>query len=98
MSESLAFRTAACSDYERLLEECKSALMAWKTSREEFLHFGSRSRSAGDALQRLQAEYARAYNRLERHAKNCQACKFREEAGSNRPAPVGVDSRKELSA
>ena len=30
-------------------------------------------------LQRLQAEYARAYNRLERHAKNCAMCKFAAE-------------------
>jgi hypothetical protein len=101
MSETMVVRTAACSDYERLLEECQSALVAWKTKREEFIHFGPRGRSAGDALQRLQAEYARAYNRLERHAKSCRSCHFREQFGrKDRPnaEKEEVEARKELSA
>ena len=99
MSETLVVRTAACSDYDRLLDECKSALFAWKTKREEFVQFGPRGRSAGDALQRLQAEYARAYNRLERHAKSCQLCQFREEVQTKSgPNVVDIQTRKELSA
>ena len=99
MSETIAVRTAACSDYERLLEECKSALMAWKTKREEIVRFGPYGRSAGEVLQRLQAEYARAYNRLERHANNCQLCHFREDGGKkNQPSPVNIQARKELPA
>ena len=64
MNERVVFRTAACSDYERLLEECQIALVAWKARREQIATFGPQGKSAGDALQRLQAEYARAYNRL----------------------------------
>ena len=99
MSETLEFRTAACSDYERLLEECKTALMAWKTRREEIFQFGPRGRAAGDVLQRLQAEYARAYNRLERHAKNCAACRFKEEYGKkDQPSSIPSSTRKEATA
>jgi len=99
MSETSTIRTASCSGYERLLEECKSALLAWKTKREEFIRCGPRSRGAGDELQRLQAEYARAYNRLERHAKNCQLCHFHTETEKeDQRGPVIVATRKQLSA
>lgn len=99
MSESLEIRTAACSDYERLLEECKTALMAWKVRREQMSRFGPLGKNAGDALQRLQAEYARAYNRLERHAKECSMCRFRAELGKkDRATPVGISPRREASA
>ena len=99
MNERFAFRTAACSDYEKLLEECQSALVAWKARREQVATFGPQGKSAGDALQRLQAEYARAYNRLERHAKNCRVCHFREELGKkNGHNSEDVESRRELSA
>ncbi len=97
MSEEMGMRTAACSDYERLLEECKDALFAWKMRREEICRNGPRGKLTGDELQRLQAEYARAYSRLERHVKNCDACRFTrqpEETTSN--ATIRVTARKEL--
>lgn len=97
MSEELKLRTAACSDYERLLEECKDALFAWKIRREEICRSGQRGKLTGDELQRLQAEYARAYNRLERHVKSCEECRFTrhsEEAASRETISVAV--RKEL--
>lgn len=100
MDETFVIRTAACSDYGRLLEECQNALVAWKDKREEFFRFGPQGRSTGDALQRLQAEYARAYNRLERHAKNCQVCQFREEVGRQNQgnSEQAVEPQKEFSA
>jgi hypothetical protein len=100
MDETFVIHTAACSDYERLLEECQNALVAWKDKREEFHRFGPLGRSTGDALQRLQAEYARAYKRLERHAKNCQACQFRKAVGrQNQSNPEReVEPQKEFSA
>jgi hypothetical protein len=79
MNEGIVVRTAACSDYERLLNESKDALFAWKNRREQFARFGLEGKRTGDELQRLQAEYARAYNRLERHAKSCAMCKFATE-------------------
>ena len=79
MKDDVPFRTAICSDYERLLIECQRALFAWKERREQLARFGMRGKRTGDELQRLQADYARAYNRLERHAKSCEVCKFTAE-------------------
>ena len=99
MNEDLGFRTAACSEYERLLEACKAALMAWKTRRETVVRFGPYGRSSGDELQKLQAEYARAYNRLDRHSKSCEACRFVKALGKqNRPATADPSFHKEVPA
>ena len=96
MNEDIRFRTAICSDYEELLIECQRALYAWKERREEIVRFGRPGRRAGDELQRLQADYARAYNRLERHAKSCEICQFTAElAKSERQSPVYVSAGKE---
>jgi len=97
MSETLRFRTAVCSDYEDLLKECQRALHAWKDRREEIARVGLRGKRAGDELQKLQAEYARAYNRLERHAQTCSVCRFTAELGKSEQAePICISSRKEL--
>ncbi len=76
MNQDFQMRTAGCPEYQRLLQECQSALVAWKNRSEEIILLGQQGKSAGDGLQRLQAEYARAYNRLERHAISCRACSF----------------------
>ena len=76
MNQDVQMRTAGCPDYQRLLQECEGALVAWKNRSEEITCFGLQGKASGDGLQRLQAEYARAYNRLERHADTCRACCF----------------------
>ena len=81
MSEELSFRTSICSDYETLLKECQRAMNAWKQRREEIARIGLHGKQAGDELQKLQAKYARAYNRLERHTKSCAVCRFTTELG-----------------
>lgn len=81
MNQDVPMRTAACPDYQRLLRECESALAAWKNRSEEITFFGLQGKTAGDGLQRLQAEYARAYNRLARHADSCRDCSFPAELG-----------------
>ena len=90
MNETLHFRTAICSDYESLLKECQRAMHAWKERREEIARTGLRGKQAGDELQKLQAEYARAYNRLERHAKSCAVCRFTSELGKSQEAEISV--------
>jgi hypothetical protein len=99
MNEEILVRTAACSDYERLLNESKDALFAWKNRREEIARFGLEGKRTGDELQRLQAEYARAYNRLERHAKSCAMCRFATEI-DDEDGRVDAEhsSRKQISA
>jgi hypothetical protein len=76
MNHDIQMRTAGCPDYQRLLLDCQSALLAWKTRSDEMTSFGLQGKTAGDGLQRLQAEYARAYNRLERHVASCRMCNF----------------------
>jgi len=76
MNQDFPIHTAGCPDYERLLRECESALVAWKNRSEQITSLGPKGKSAGDGLQRLQAEYARAYNRLKRHANSCRLCSF----------------------
>lgn len=99
MNEALRFRTAVCSDYENLLKECQRALHAWQERREEMGRAGLRGKQAGDELQKLQASYAKAYNRLERHPKTCAVCRFTTELGrSERESQVCISSAKEYSA
>jgi len=81
MNQDIQMRTAGCPDYQRLLQECQNALMAWKNRGEEISFFSLQGKAAGDSLQRLQAEYARAYSRLERHADSCRFCRFRANFG-----------------
>lgn len=99
MREHSEVGTTACSDYEELLRICKSALLAWSARREEIMRFGPRGRKATDALQKLQAEYARSYSRLERHVKNCTVCRLTSELGRvSKGGPVTFSARKEISA
>ena len=99
MTQDIQMRTAGCPDYQRLLQECQNALMAWKNRSEEITYFGLQGKAAGDGLQRLQAEYARAYNRLERHANSCCACSFPANSGTGgRVHLVGSTENKELPA
>jgi len=76
MNQDLHMRTAACSEYQRLLRICQGALVAWKERREEIVRLGLEGKTTGDELRRLQAEYARSYNRLERHPDSCEVCRF----------------------
>ena len=99
MNEDVRFRTAICSNYEKLLIECQEALYAWKDRREEIVRFGAWGKKAGDELQRLQADYARAYNRLERHTKNCEVCTFTAElAKAEKESPICITAGKEYLA
>ncbi|HUL34795.1 MAG TPA: hypothetical protein VL128_12990 [Candidatus Eisenbacteria bacterium] len=99
MREKSEIGTAACSDYEDLLRICKSALLAWSVRREEIVRFGQRARSATDALQKLQADYARAYSRLERHVKSCTVCRFTNQVGgASKSGAISISTRKEMSA
>jgi len=89
MNQDLEMRTAGCPDYQRLLRECQSALIAWKNRSEEITYYGLQGKAAGDGLQRLQAEYARAYNRLERHSDSCRACHFQTDLARGERVNLG---------
>ena len=76
MEGGLFYKTAFCSTYERLLCACAQSLDVWRDLREEVASSGSGSKEAGDELIRLQADYAKAYSRLEKHRDNCELCHF----------------------
>ena len=76
MNSELSFKTAVCTEYERLLTACQSALETWRNRRDEFARLQVQGKRAGDELLRLQADYARAHVRLEAHEQNCETCRF----------------------
>jgi len=65
---------AACTEQQRLLEECEKALGTLHEHRAEFCEFRFVERKAGEELLRLQAKYARAYTVLQNHERNCSVC------------------------
>ena len=70
------YKTAFCSEYERLLCVCVQSLDTWKDRREEIANSVLRKLKTGDELLRLQADYAKAYSRLEKHKDDCELCHF----------------------
>ncbi len=99
MDNQLRFRTSICSEYESLLKDCQRALVAWRECSEGISRLGLQGKRVGDELQRLQADYARAYNHLERHGQSCEVCRFTTELGKSQPPnQVFIFPRKELSA
>jgi len=84
------YKTAFCSSYERLLCVCVQSLDAWRNLREEIANSGLRSKEAGDELMRLQADYAKAYSRLEKHKDNCELCSFVAKISGRNEASLSV--------
>lgn len=96
MERGLFYKTAFCSSYERLLCVCVQSLNAWKNRREEVANSGLSSKEAGDELMRLQADYAKAYSRLEKHKDDCELCHFvsKISGGSEASLSVAVMEKK----
>ena len=76
MSKPLSINTTICSEYQKLLEECQSALEIWDDHRAEVSNSRLVGREAGDELLRLQAKFARAYAVLQRHPQDCPLCQM----------------------
>jgi hypothetical protein len=76
VSKQLSVETMVCSEYQRLLEECQSALEIWNEHRGEICRSRLVGKEAGDELLRLQAKFARAYTVLQNHAQNCLRCQL----------------------
>jgi hypothetical protein len=90
MASELFYKTAFCSTYERLLYACAQSLDAWRNLREAIANSGLRSKEAGDELIRLQAGYAKAYSRLEKHRDNCELCRFVSKISGRNEASLSV--------
>jgi hypothetical protein len=76
MSKQLSIKTTVCTDYQRLLEECQSALETWNKRRAEISQTRLIKADEGDELLRLQANFARAYAVLEHHSHDCELCEL----------------------
>jgi hypothetical protein len=97
--DELTIDSAICSDYEGLLKESQRALVNWRERSEEVSRFGLQGKSIGDELQKLQADYATAYHRLEQHGKSCILCQFTIGLTEHEaPSSVFISPRRELPA
>jgi hypothetical protein len=76
MSKHVSVNTTVCSEYQKLLEESRSALEIWNQHREVALNSCVIKKEAGDELQSLQAKFAKAYTVLQNHAHNCALCQL----------------------
>ena len=76
MNKPLCIKTAVCSEYQRLLEECQSALEIWDELRAEVSASRLIGKEAGDEPLRLQAKFVRAYAVLQRHSQDCLLCRL----------------------
>jgi hypothetical protein len=85
-----SFRTAICTDYEKLLFACHKALGSWQAAREEVATNGFSGKKKSDELLRLQADYARAYARLESHEDKCELCRFVSKIGGRNYAAIST--------
>jgi hypothetical protein len=76
MSKELFVKTGVCTEYEGLLKECQNASKIWNEQRAEIYWLRLRGKKVEDELRRLQAQYARAYSMLQKHAHDCALCQF----------------------
>jgi hypothetical protein len=90
MASELFYKSAFCSTYERLLCACAQSLDVWRGLREEIANSSLKSKEAGDELIRLQADYAKAYSRLEKHKDNCELCRFVSKISGRTEASLSV--------
>jgi hypothetical protein len=85
MSQQLSVKTAICTEYEQLLQKCQRTLEIWRGRREEAAAAHLSGKAVGDELQRLQANYAKAYSELNKHDKQCELCRFVSKISGHEP-------------
>ncbi len=99
MTAQLSVKTAVCSAYERLLEECQRALTIWNEQRAEIHESGLRGKAVDDELRKLQAKYAKAYMQVRIHVHDCETCQWvskieqRSPEGDSRVISEGLENR-----
>jgi hypothetical protein len=74
--EGLTFKTSFCDEYEELLIQSQEALESWSNRQEEIQRLGLQGKEVGSELTRLQANFAKAYARLQRHTHECVLCQL----------------------
>ncbi len=79
MNSELSFQTSFCTEYETLLHECQMAKETcgeWRADMNSPFAANQINFEVAGELLRLQANYAKAYSRLERHNRECDLCQF----------------------
>ena len=76
MSAVAEVQTAMCGEYERLLQQSQRAAKTWNEQRAAIYDSGAKGREIDLELLRLQAQYASAYARLQKHMRECERCRF----------------------
>jgi hypothetical protein len=69
-------RTAVCIEHERLLKESHQALVELNEHLAGVLTIGVIGKERDNEFRKRQAKYAKAYNNLQNHARNCVLCSF----------------------
>jgi hypothetical protein len=69
-------RTAACIGHERLLKESHQTLVELNELLAGVLTIGMSGKERENEFRKRQAKYAKAYNNLLNHARNCEMCSF----------------------
>ena len=64
-----------CSEYQKLLEESAGARGTWSKLQAEMSCTPLVPKERVDQLLRLQAKYAKAYSRLQKHVYTCDRCR-----------------------
>ena len=83
-------KTSVCDEYEQLLIASQRAMERWRSGSAEITQFDAASldrKSVFDQLLRLQADYARAYERLLKHKNKCHVCQFVSRMSHRMSAP-----------
>ncbi len=78
MNSERSYQSSFCNDYDALLHECENAQRIWSEWRDEMNSLGAHrlNKQVSDELLRLQARFAKAYARLEKHTHECELCQF----------------------
>ena len=81
MISASAPQLGVCPEYQLLLEKCQKALVSWQQRRTLIAHASLAGRNAALELQRLRANYTRAYAILESHEHSCRTCQYISKIG-----------------
>jgi hypothetical protein len=75
MTMQRSITTMVCGEYQQLLEQSTHARDIWDLRRAEICRSRLVGKQSGEELLRLQANYARAYQRLRKHVDTCLRCR-----------------------
>ena len=70
------FKTAFCPEYEKLLVRCHECLEHWEALRQEARNTRGRGQALEGELIRLQSDFAKSYEVLSRHTRECRLCAY----------------------